>query len=179
MTMQIEYQVSYFHKEHKRPYVNISSPGAWYGINCSTQTLFRFPPLPVSILLPLVHMSSLPHYPVSQDWGRRRSILCRIVSFDKLQVVDIGITRNLCELTDCVLQQAPILPLSRVMSNANEKFISLPQSSRLSSYRPFRTMQQESHAAISEKIRRESVNFLRVYLMGLSNCDPDSDRLLG
>lgn len=104
--------------------------------------------------------------------------LYRIVSFDKLHVVNMGITRQFCDLMHGVLQEASSLPLSRIMSIANERFLSLPRSAHLSSHLPFQTTQQGSQAGISGKIRRESVPFLWVCLMGLSNCEPDSDRLM-
>lgn len=51
--------------------------------------------------------------------------------------------------------------------------ISLPQSARLSSHNPFRSLNTDNQAGISGKIRRKSVPFLCVFAMGLADKNPD------
>lgn len=101
-----------------------------------------------------------------------------IVSFDKLHVLDLGIFRQFCDLTNTVLHLLSSLPLSRVMGIANLRYSTLPFSARLSSHHPFRCNQHDSQADITGKIRRESVPFLWVCEMGPSNLPPDDDSMV-
>lgn len=102
----------------------------------------------------------------------------RVVSFDKLHVMDLGIIRQFCDMTKSFLQRASSLPLSRLMSIAKDRYFSLPYSAGLFLHRPFRSTQQDSQAGISGNIRRESVPFLWVCIMGLADFIPDPDPLL-
>lgn len=110
--------------------------------------------------------------------GSRPCNLYRVVSFDKLHVSDLGIIRQFCDLSNTVLAKTSQLPLSRTMSIVNLRFSTLPPSCRLSSHRPFRMSQHESQAGITGKIRRLSLPFIWVCLMGIPAGPPDEDRLL-
>lgn len=81
-------------------------------------------------------------------------------------------------LSQGVLQQTFSPPLRWVKSFGNERFSYIPQDVLLSSHRPCRTTQQDRQARISGRIGRQSIDSLLVCLMGSSNCDPDSERLL-
>lgn len=81
-------------------------------------------------------------------------------------------------MTKSFLQRASSLPLSRLMSIAKDRYFSLPYSAGLFLHRPFRSTQQDSQAGISGNIRRESVPFLWVCIMGLADFIPDPDPLL-
>lgn len=89
-----------------------------------------------------------------------------------------GYNREICDFTNTVLQHTSILPLSRLIYIANNRFPSLPDSSILSSHCPFRITQQDSQTEISAKICRLSVTFLLVYVMGFSAGLPNNEPLL-
>lgn len=55
----------------------------------------------------------------------------RIVSFDKLQLMDLGITRQLCYLKNTVLRRDYSITLSSLISIANSHYMNLPQSACL------------------------------------------------
>lgn len=110
-----------------------------------------------------------------------RSYTCnlyRIVSFHKLHVLDLGIMQKFFDLTNTLLHRASTLHLSRMMAISNARYSCLPQSALLSSHPPFLSNQQDSQAGISGKIRRQSVAFLWVCVMGLADINPEDDILL-
>lgn len=88
-----------------------------------------------------------------------------MVSFEKLHVVDLGITWKFCDLTNTVLQRTSILPLKPLLWVANDRFAALPCSTRLSARSPFQTTQNNSQAGIFAKIRNFLVRFLLVCVM--------------
>lgn len=104
--------------------------------------------------------------------------LCRTVSFDKLHAVDLGVNRLFCDMSNSFLQRTSRLPFSRIIYTANNRSDKLPRSARLSSHHPFGATTAESQAGISSKIRRQSVPFLWICLMGLSDQPTDSDGLV-
>lgn len=76
------------------------------------------------------------------------------------------------------LQRLSSQPLSRLIATENTRYNSLPPSERLCSHRPFRLNSGGTQACISAKIRRESVKFVWVSLMGLTDDLPDDDNLV-
>lgn len=52
-----------------------------------------------------------------------------IFSFDKLHLMDLGIRSQFCDLTNTLLQRDSNLPLSHLISIANGRYMTLPQSS--------------------------------------------------
>lgn len=86
--------------------------------------------------------------------------LYRIISFDKLHVVDLGIMRQFCDLTNTILQRISTTPLTKLMSTSNDRFLALHLSARLSSYRPLHNNQQESQAGISGVTRCLSCGYV-------------------
>lgn len=104
--------------------------------------------------------------------------LYHIVSYDKLHVLDLGLTRQFCDLAHEVIRSSNNLPLTRLMTIVNNRFSDLPPSARLASHRPFRTSKQETQAGLSGKIRRDSVPFLWLCLLGVSTNYPDDDKLV-
>lgn len=110
--------------------------------------------------------------------GSPPHLLYNIVSFDKLHVIDLGITRQFCDLVNTVIQKHSNLPLSRLMAVLNDRYMSLPAQARLSTHRPFRSTQDDSQAGLSAKIRRQSAPFIWCVLMGVSSLSPDDDELL-
>lgn len=64
------------------------------------------------------------------------------------------------------------------MGIENERFVTLPYSARLFSNKQFRSTDQDIQAGISGKISCESVPFLWVCLMGLSDSQPNEAPLL-
>ena len=100
------------------------------------------------------------------------------VSFDKLHVLDLGLTRLYCDHTNSVIRRISDLPVSRAISIANNRYSALPPSARLSAHQPFRYADKDSQAGISAKIRRYSVPFLWICVIGLSSLPPDDDPLV-
>lgn len=96
----------------------------------------------------------------------------RIVSFHKLHVVDLGITREFCDLINTVLQPISTTPLTRIRSTANDPFLALPCSVRLSSHLPFPTNPEESQVVLSGGIRRDSFPFFVGMFNGLVRLCP-------
>lgn len=83
-----------------------------------------------------------------------------------------------------------VIPLSRLMGIANDRFISLPLMgiangrfislppfARLTSHHPFGKTIPKTQAGISARIRWYSVTFLWVCLMGLYDSPPEEDDL--
>lgn len=104
--------------------------------------------------------------------------LYRIIYFDKLHVMDLGVIRLFCDMCHILLQKASRSSLTRTMATANSRYRSLPPAARLSSHYPFKTTTSDSQAGMSGKIRRQSVPFLWVCIMGLAACTPDDDKIL-
>lgn len=102
----------------------------------------------------------------------------RIVSFDKFHVLDIGIKRQFCDLTNTVLSKSSSLHLSRTIDIVNLPFTTVSLSCHLTSHKPFSLSIQESQSSIIEKIRRLSVTSLLFFLMFISDSAPDDDPLL-
>lgn len=63
--------------------------------------------------------------------------LYRIISFDKLNVLDPGIIRQFCDLTHDYLLRSSSFPLSRIMVIANDLYYTLPPSAIFSSHTLF------------------------------------------
>lgn len=101
--------------------------------------------------------------PASSSFHGLGSIPCNlysIISFDKLNVLDLSIARQLCDLSNTVLNMTCTMALSHVMAIENLRFSKLPPSARLTSHKPFRHTQQESQAGINWRICRLSVPVL-------------------
>lgn len=104
--------------------------------------------------------------------------LYRVISFDKLHVIDLGVTRIFCDFTNTVLQHRSSQPLSRLSNSANTGLIQLPPCALLCLYHPFRANASDGQVCISVKLRREYVPFLRACLLGLLDVSPDDDDLV-
>lgn len=98
-----------------------------------------------------------------------------IFSFDKFHVLDLGIIRQFCHLKNTVLSRTSSPPLSGLMGIANKRFSTLLPAARLSSHLPFQFTQHDIQAGITGKIRRHSVPFFWVSVMGFSHAAPPSD----
>lgn len=100
------------------------------------------------------------------------------ISFGKLHVLDLGITRHFWDMINTMLQNSSNLALSRSMCIGNDRFSALTPSARPSAYRPFRSNIQDSQAGMSGKRGRNSVPFLWLCIIGLSSVPPIEDPLL-
>lgn len=126
-----------------------------------------------NILEYLIAHSALAFPPVSPAFACLGSAPCnlnRIVSFDKFNVLDLGVIRQFCDLSNTVLSRISSSSLSRLMGTANLRHKTLPCATRQTSHNPFRCNPQD--ASITGKIRRESVPYLWVCLMDLSDLPP-------
>lgn len=77
--------------------------------------------------------------------------LYRIVTFDKLHVIDLGLIKQFCDLTMVIISRDSPLPLTLLMSIQNDRYPCLPTLAHLSSHCPFWTTRDESQAVISGK----------------------------
>lgn len=106
------------------------------------------------------------------------SVLYNVISFVKLQVVDLGIARQFCDLFITVVQGHYNLPLYWLMAVINGRYLSLPPEALLSSQTPFRNHQQDNYAGLFGKIRRQTVLFLPCVMIGVSDCHRDENYLV-
>lgn len=104
--------------------------------------------------------------------------LYNVVSFEKLHVMDLVITRLFRDLVNTFIQHSIMWLLSKLMTIINDRFSYISPSVHLPAHRPFRTTTAESQVGISGKIRRLSAPFLWYCLMGVSYQIPDSGHLL-
>lgn len=88
--------------------------------------------------------------------GCHPCISYRIISFEKMPMVYLGITRQFCDLTNSVLQRQSILHLSNLISILNDRCSSLPPSAHFSAHPPILANQQDIQATFSGKICRLS-----------------------
>lgn len=119
-----------------------------------------------------------PVYACFAGLGSMPYYLYRVISFDKLHVMDLGVTRLICDVCNTLLQWASRSPLTRLIATGNNSYTSMPASARLSNHFPFKTLTNDSQAGMCGKIRRLSVPFLWVCLMGLANVPPDNDDIV-
>lgn len=99
--------------------------------------------------------------------GSHPNKLYRIISFDKLHVLDLGIIRQYCDLKNSIIQRNSNLPLSRVMSILNACYIDFLSFAHLPSHRPFRSSKQDIRACLSGQIRRQMAPFLWFIIMSV------------
>lgn len=81
--------------------------------------------------------------------GSHPNNLYRIISFDKLHVLDLGIIRQYCDLTNSIIQRNYNLPLSRLPSILNDRYIDLPTLAHLPYNHPFRSSKEDGQAGSS------------------------------
>lgn len=104
--------------------------------------------------------------------------LYNVIEFHKLQVMDLGLIRQFCDLTSTVIRNHNFLPLTKLMTVLNDRYSSLPPSARLPSHRPFRTSADDTQAGISGKIHRQTAPVLWCCIMWVTDHLPDSNPLL-
>lgn len=78
-----------------------------------------------------------------------------VISFDRLHVLDLRISRQLSDLKDTILRRLFTIPLSRLINTETDRFFGLPPSAQLSSLRPVLPTEQGNQESISGEIRRE------------------------
>lgn len=110
--------------------------------------------------------------------GSPQHNLYRMIRFDKLHVLDLGLIRQFCNLTNTLIHTNYILSLARLMATMNDRYIALPAQSHLSRHTSYCTSTNYSQAGLSGKYRSLSEPFLWCTLIGVSDVDPDSDPLL-
>lgn len=110
--------------------------------------------------------------------GLPRFILYCLISFDKLHLVDLGVTRQYCDLVNTVIREHTTRFVSRSMVILNDRIFPLPSSAWIPSRASFRTSAQDTQAGISGNIRHQCAPFLWCCVMGVSFHTPDADPLL-
>lgn len=104
--------------------------------------------------------------------------LYRIVSFHQLHDLFLDIILHFCDLTHNFIRHSDALPRSRSMKVINGRFIVLTTYAKVGFKSSFRSTTDYAQICISCGIRRESVSFLFVTLMGVWMGLPDEEKLL-
>lgn len=68
------------------------------------------------------------------------------ISFDKLDVLDLGNIRLFCDSMNAVLRKLTSMKLTRSMAIVKDRYSQLPPAARLCSHRPFRATAEGSQA---------------------------------
>lgn len=110
--------------------------------------------------------------------GSEPRMLYSIIAFDKLHVLDLGLRRQFCGLTNSVIRGHWTLSLTGLMNRINARHTDRPAPAHLPSMRPLRSTEKDSQAEFSGKMRRHTASFLCCCLIEVSDKHPNDDQLL-
>ena len=103
--------------------------------------------------------------------------LYRAISFDRLHVLDIGIIREIHDHMYTISTRQH-LPCARFIGLLNDRYMDLASRNGLRRVRIFRENATTKQAGMTGLIRRQSLPFLWLCVIGLTDPDPDNDMVL-
>ena len=128
-----------------------------------------------------LRIHSAKHYPPSlaafPGLGSAPFCLYRCISFDRLHVLDTGIIRDIHDNMH-IISDRQDLPTSRLIGLLNDRYIQLAGKYGLRKMRIFRQSPNARQAGMTGLVRRQSLPFMWVCLMGVTHAVPDEDPVL-